>query len=312
MDMKKSNGTISNERLCSTIEYCTDTDNSFHIANVAINIFFCVPTVVINLILFVAVCRTSTLRTPSNILICALASTDLFVGLTTQPLYAVLLYSMTTNLPLSIKCVLQTMSHILGNVFVGMSFLTFTAISVDKLLMVHFHLRYNTVVTNKRITFCVLVFLAICAVLAVSNIFTMRDYTIKVTTLTTICFIVAFISYSKIYRTVIRHQKEIHDQTMAVATRGGNNKVLELARFKKRTFSMMCIYAIFLLFYLPYICSIVLIQILEHCLILEIKIFSGTLIFVNSLVNPVIICWKMREIRNAMKELVCFMCSKQN
>lgn len=99
---------------------------------------------------------------------------------------------------------------------------------------------------------------------------------------------------------------------MAVATRGETNKVLELARFKKRTFNIMCIYIVFLSSNIPFLCTAVLLwmQTEREVLILGVKNFAVTIIFFNSLVNPLLICWKMRDIRNAMKRLVCFMCRK--
>ncbi|XP_031560704.1 octopamine receptor beta-2R-like [Actinia tenebrosa] len=199
-----------------------------------------------------------------------------------------------------------------------MSLLIFTAISVDQLLMIHLHLRYNTLVTNKRTTFFLAALLLFSGVFTALNFFNQVVYVILIMMINCTCFITTFISYAKIYRTVIRHQHEIHDQAMAVATSGNsssnnNNTVLELARFKKRAFNTLCIYIIFLSSYIPYLCTVVLLRLQREraVLIFGVKNFAVTIIFFNSLVNPLMICWKMRDIRNAMKRLVnCFVCKK--
>ncbi|XP_031549312.1 melanocyte-stimulating hormone receptor-like [Actinia tenebrosa] len=316
--MDHENGNTSVDNVCGTFQsiwadYSDRLDRNVYIINATFSVIFCFPTVAINLILFIAVWRTSTLRTPSNILICVLAITDLCVGIV-EMIFAGLLFSMITNAIQTIKCVLAVLSRLLANMFAEMSFLTFTAISVDKLLMVHFHLRYNTLVTIPKILIAVTVISCLCGGIAALNFISIKLYTAFIAVITCTCFIVAFISYSKIYRTVIRHQQEIHEQTMAVATRGGNNKVLELARFKKRTFSMMCIYCIFLLFYFPYILIIIIMMTLkqENTTLAAAKIYSITFIFLNSFVNPLLICSTMREIRKAMRHMLSITKQKKN
>jgi hypothetical protein len=262
--------------------------------------------VAINLILLVAVWRTSVLRTPSNILICALASTDCCVGLV-EIIFAALLLSMVTNTTQSVKCVLAAMSRVLANLFAEMSFLTFTAISVDKLLMLHLHLRYNTLVTNTRVIIALAVVLGLSGAIATLNFLSIKIYTGTIVVLNCSCFIIAFISYTKIYRVIIRHQQEIHDQTWAVAVGCNNNdKLLEWARFKKRTFSMMFIYSVFLIFYFPYICIILIMMAVKQSetVVAAAKLYAVTFIFLNSMLNPLLICCTMREIKSAMKQTI--------
>lgn len=299
---------------------CTDlwndhsdkVDGRIYILTSVLNAIFCVPTFVINLILFLAVWRTSALRLPSNILISALAVTNFFVGLASQPTFVV------TNLSIivwhSAKCIAPYLSGTFANLFCCMSLLIFTAISVDQYLMIHLHLRYNTLVTNKRIIASLAVLLLFSSIFTALVFLHKVSYVILLIIINLSCFIITFLSYTKIYRTLIRHQREIHDQTIAVATNGDNTKVLELARFKKRTINMLCIYMVFLSSYIPYLCAAVLLRtkIDREELLLGVRKFAATIIFFNSLVSPLLICWKMRDIRNAMKRLVSFACSKHD
>lgn len=310
--METNTNNLSVQEKCPELwnEYSVKVDNNIYIITTVLNIMLCVPTFLINMIMFIAVWRTSALRMPSNILISALAVTNFFVGIASQPIFAINNLSMFVLH--SVKCVTLYLNGIFANLFCSLSLLIFTAISVDQYLMIRLHLRYNTLVTNKKTTFSLAALLLFSGIFTALSFLNKAAYVILLMIINCTCFIIAFISYTKIYRTVIRHQQEIHDQTMAVATRGETNKVLELARFKKRTFNIMCIYIVFLSSNIPFLCTAVLLwmQTEREVLILGVKNFAVTIIFFNSLVNPLLICWKMRDIRNAMKRLVCFMCRK--
>ena len=67
-----------------------NNDTSSFITNVvlgAINVPFCVFAFLGNLIVVIAVIKTPSLRRPSNILLCSLATTDCLTGLVAQPIF---------------------------------------------------------------------------------------------------------------------------------------------------------------------------------------------------------------------------------
>ena len=77
------------------------------------------------------------------IMVYGLALTDFLVGLVVQPLYI--------GKQLSRKSNLLALEASVGHSVCGVSFLTITAISLDRFLALHYHLRYFTVVTKSRI-----------------------------------------------------------------------------------------------------------------------------------------------------------------
>ena len=77
------------------------------------------------------------------IMVCSLALTDFLVGLVVQPLYI--------GQQLSRKSILLLLEASIGYSVCAASFLTITAISLDRFLALHYHLRYFTVVTKSRI-----------------------------------------------------------------------------------------------------------------------------------------------------------------
>ena len=115
----------------------------------SVNIFLSIAAFFGNLLMFVALHKETSLHPPSKLLYRNLAITDLCVGIITQPLAVTYLTSVVNRrwdiYYYSILAVFFS-SHTLCAV----SLLTFTAISVDRLLALLLGLRYRQVVTLKR------------------------------------------------------------------------------------------------------------------------------------------------------------------
>ena len=113
----------------------------------ALNSTLAITAFVGNLLIIVALQRVSSLHPPSNLLLGCLASTDLCVGLIAQPLHIAFL----TSPDHSIRCFyLNTAFNGMAVILGGVSLLTITAISVDRLLALVLGLRYRQVVTLRR------------------------------------------------------------------------------------------------------------------------------------------------------------------
>ena len=98
-----------------------------------------------NALVLAAILRTPSLRSvPSTIFLCSLAITDFLVGLVVQPYYiAMKLDHLTGGF---IFKAIYSMSFSLC----GVSLATITAISVDRLLALHYHMTYPNLMTTKR------------------------------------------------------------------------------------------------------------------------------------------------------------------
>ena len=121
----------------------------------AIHIFISVTAFLGNSVIIVAFQKVLSLRPPSKLLFRCLVSTDLCVGLISEHLIVIYL----TSPEHSIRCYyVSKIARIAGVIFCGVSLLTLTAISVDRLLALTYGLRYGQVVTLRRAR----VFVAIC------------------------------------------------------------------------------------------------------------------------------------------------------
>ena len=98
-----------------------------------------------------------TCHSASFVLLFCLAAADLLVGLLCQPVFvAYQIAELTDNF--SAYCILRMIQNISGWITSGVSFETLSGISVDRLLALTLHLRYNIVVTVQRILQAVFVF----------------------------------------------------------------------------------------------------------------------------------------------------------
>ncbi|KAL9958756.1 hypothetical protein ACROYT_G035814, partial [Oculina patagonica] len=95
-----------------------------------------------NTLVLAAILRTPSLRSPSMIFLCSLAVSDLLVGLVVQPIYIATNLTRDSSLDEAMKRMAIALC--------GVSLLTMTAISVDRFLALHYHMRYPNVMTTKR------------------------------------------------------------------------------------------------------------------------------------------------------------------
>ena len=100
-----------------------------------------------NAVIIAALRNVSTLHPSSKILLVCLACTDLGVGLISHPL---LIGYLMSEGHLKICSYLGIFFYTIGFTLCGVSLLTLTAISVDRLLALLLRLRYKDVVTVKR------------------------------------------------------------------------------------------------------------------------------------------------------------------
>ncbi|XP_068742399.1 adenosine receptor A3-like [Montipora capricornis] len=280
------------------------------IANGVFNALLCLTATILNSITIQAIRRTSSLPKPLKAFHLSLAVSDLCVGLIVHPLYVALMIIWSQN-STTIEHTTSTAFVVTSNLLFHASFLSVLALTVDRFLAITFHLRYQEIVTHNRAVFVVILLFLVSAFLsaAVALWFTREEIprTLKVETVCVIlCLIIIAILYCKIYLTVRRHRKQI--QVLQVREQNGRERANAAKRFKLAG-STFCVYLVFAVCYLPNICiNIVLINSGLSKTILHFKYYFWTLVLLNSSLNPLIYCWKMRDIRQSVIHilLVCY------
>lgn len=282
----------------------TGAYEGIQIANCAINVLLSYTAITLNTITILALRKTS-LSSPLKTLLLSLAVSDLGVGLLVQPLYvASFVMESEGNSPASYYFVIKSYDMIVVFLCVA-SFLGVTALSVDRFLAIHLHLRYQAIVTHKRVVASVVSIWVLSAVISQTALRIRQVTFLMFGTISVICLISSAFFYYKIYVTVQRHANQI--QVLQLQPRQGDNEMVEYnARLKKAAIGTFYVYLVFLICNLPNTLFFLIPRNLVHqsADLGTILSLADTLVFLNSSLNPLIYCWKMRHIRQAIMEML--------
>ena len=272
------------------------------IANCVFNNFLSYTAIMLNIVTIYAIRRTSSLSKTLKTLLLSLAFSDVGVGLFVQPLYT---FSLVKWLKLDRpSCNTYHVWNISSNLFSAASFLGVVAVSVDRVLAVHLHLRYQELVTHKlavTVVISIWVFSAFISLLVLWSSSATQNLVLLV--IAAIGFIVSFVVCTRIYLTVRRHKKQI--QSMQIQEIVQAREKANFTALIKSTVGLFYVYLVFLISYLPFFICIAVVRIYGSSIAFrKVFIFSWTLIFLNSSLNPVIYCWKMRHIRRVIIEML--------
>ena len=239
---------------------------------------------------------------PANIkkFFLSLAVSDLAVGLFAQLLYAVVL-KMAVDGGHNFDLLCPTILTVLGffsSLLACASFLNVTAIAVDRLPAITLHLRYQKLVTSKRIKMA-LISVWLTSGGAASLFVSLDIHNSMVAIIVGVVGILS-VAYIRIYRVARYHQNQIHSQLQHQ-----NAQAMELLREKKSTFNAVHFYVIFAACYLPYFYSATLLTTdSAQTSFLLVDYVTFFFVLLNSSLNPVVYCWRYREIRQIMKSTV--------
>ena len=274
------------------------------------NIFLAITATLGNTLIFLALGRGSCLHAPSKLLIRSLAFIDLCVGLISQPLAAVHAVSILTK-HLQIFQFTVVSSYVTSAVLSGVSLFVLTFISIDRLLALSLGVRYRQTVTTKRVRISVIVIWAINIANAVIR-FLGNRFVFYIICLAGIlfCVVVSTFCYVKICHTLRVQRKKVW-ATVSERRQPNESSRLHVERYKKTVSSALWVHFTLLACYLPY--SIVSgLKAITGDTFAVTEGFTGTLVFFNSSVNPVLYCWRMREVRQAVKETIRQYCGFSN
>ena len=266
----------------------------------ALNIFFLVTAFLGNTLILVALHKETSLHPPSKLLYRNLAITDLCVGIILEPV-AVTYLTSVVNERWDICFYADWAARFSGCILIAVSLLTVTAISVDRLLALLLGLRYRQVVTYRRICITANGFW-ILSIVGASTLFRNRRMTSWFQyTVTALGLVTTIFAYAKIFVT-LRHN-QIHVQNPSAQGQPSQAIPLNIARYRKAVYSALWVQGTLVICYLPYNVAVVLTP--QRAMPLSMYLarnFTVSMVYFNSSLNPLLYCWKISEVRHAVKE----------
>ena len=275
------------------------------VTNCAINGFSCYPATMLNIFTIYAFEKTITFSNKTlKTLLLSLAASDLGVGLVVQPLYIAYLamemeHVTENNLNYNniYKAFLLT-----ANTFGFASFFGVTALSADRFLSVHFHLRYRELVTHRRVVRVVISIWVISAFISLIRIFIPVKimYLIFVTVEFTCIISAAYFTF-KIYVATRSHTGQIRSQQVQRSSQNGEIGIAHVTNLQISAVITIALYLLFFFCYLPQMSVLFVTAVFGQSNFLKMLLHhTTTLAFLNSSLNPMIYCWKMRHVRKAV------------
>ena len=269
----------------------------------AVHILLSITAFLGNTLILVALHKESSLHPPSKLLYRCLATTDLLVGLVAQPLRVTYLIS-AVHEHLSLCHYAREASYITGVALCGVSLLTMAVISVDRLLALLLGLRYKEIVTLKRIYIIIASFWVLCLVASLCTIFDQRITALYALILVPLSLLISLASCTKILRTLRHHQAQVQNH---IQQQPSQPNALNMARYRKAVHSALWVQLALVFCYFPYF--IVAIVISESSpyppyLLEVIREIAVVLVYFNSTLNPFLYCWKISEVRQAVKRTI--------
>ena len=276
---------------------------SSYIANCVFNAFLCYTTIMLNIVTIHAIRKTSSMPKSLKILLLNLAVSDLGVGLVVQPLYiARLLIQSTSKTENSAVYKSTSLAFLIPANFLSFaSFFGVTALCIDRFLAIHLHLRYQELVTHKRVVASVIstwIFSAFLSLMRLMGLKKKERFVVYAAT-DILCLVATALLYFKLYLVVKHHANQI--QALQVPQAGQSEQTSNALSLRKFALGTFYVYLVFLVCYLPQVCNYVVTTVHgSNTSIKSFTRFTFTMVFLNSSLNPMIYCWKMRHIRHTL------------
>ena len=178
------------------------------------------------------------------------------------------------------------------------------ALAADRFLAVHLYLRYQELVTHKRVVAVVISIWIISAIPMLLSIWIPNAVGIFFVSVNSVCYLTTVFFYFKIYLAVRHHSNQIH-VLQAQLAKNNEGDLANAARERKAAVGTFYVYLVFLICYLPHTCTRIIHRSAgPSTMLLQFGLSTNTLILLNSSLNPLIYSWKMRHVRHAIMEIL--------
>lgn len=261
--------------------------------------------VIFNTVAILAIRRTLSLSKNFKILLLDLAVADAGVGLISQPLNLAILIAEIENHNFKYLQQINKIYQSTTTLLCVASFLGVTAVAADRFLAVYLHLRYEELVTNKRVTSAVTAVWTVSVIIALLWEFKQNIAFAITATFLMVCLIVIALFYFKLHLVVKYHTEQLMAQQIQCRENNEELERLNAERQKRSAFMIFYVYLALLICYLP-------ITIFNTLYFLGIEVppivavVCDILFVLNSSLNPLIYCWKIKHIRHAAKAILGF------
>ena len=263
-----------------------------------------------NALIMAAIWRNPSLRTPSYVLLAGLAFTDFCTGLLTQPFHVMYeLTGITGNIKMF--CIALVFTDGVNSYLTCLTGFVMTIIAVERWL----HMSRRSLLTVRRVIILYITF-GVCLIpfdacymysRYTENTSLLRAAIVIFLLSAALCFLLSIFAYFKVFRIIRQHQTQV--QT--------NQNAINMKKYRKSIFTILYILAISVISYLPYVCCVLIFSVIvgpddRTESVLAAANVCATLLLSSSFFNPLLYYWRIKEIRDNVRNIVRKLCCKEN
>ena len=300
--------TIFNANIVCSEEFTRGLDKQLICFSV-VNIIVAFTTIAANTLILIALPKVTSIHPPSKVLLRNLIVSDLCVGIVE---ITIVIYWISMVQEWWQICHDFYFAHLIGStVLFPVSLWTITAISVDRLLALILGLRYKQVVTVRRVyVFLIASWVCFGIGIVALGFYSNIAWEIFIAAGTLLCLMISIYCYTRIFLRLRNHQAQAHESAQGEA----NERIpVNITRYKKTVSTTVWLQLALIICFLPYGALSPFtyreIQTRQSSGFFLALYVAVTLMFFNSTLNPVLYCWKMNNVRQAVKDtlrqLVC-------
>ena len=288
---------------------------AFATTAILLNILSCPVTILMNVLVIMAVKTRPRLQSKYNILLACLAGTDLIVGAGSQPSFIAGQIYVIKGLSLIEYCRYHKKTYLIFLTPIRVSLFHLALISMERFVAIKYTFRYITIVTEFRLKMAVVSSWVIaCCPAILQNLSEEFDIFTRVANAFLGCFSISLLLYChfSVYFVTRRHEEKIKCEQVspqAAADFAKEKKALKTTRIITMTllvcFLPVNVHYLFLHVYFKSSSYIGHLLVLSHPVLVSV-------LWLNSLCNPIIYCYRNKTFRKTCKELLKMKCTNFN
>ena len=272
---------------------------AFFIFLIIVNLLTFPVTAVLNALVMISVQTKSRLRAhKSNVLLAFLALTDFTIGILVQPAFAAVLIMLLLNEPRG-YCVLKVLRHV--TFVVNASLFHLVLLTGERYIAMKHPFSYLTFVTEGRLLFASAMAWFLSISHSVLLLLSQPVFFICVTISSILSFAVISFCHVTVFGETRRHERQL-------AAQQATSEAREEFERNKKAFKLTSIILVLLILFvlIPSTLPVVLISYREFTPEAVYLFFSFTmsLVFLDSLLNPIVYALRLRQFRVAIIELL--------
>ena len=279
----------------------------FSLLSITLNVATLPFVVVMNALIIIVIKTRRRLQTMYNIMLASLAGTDLVVGIMSQPIFVAEEIFLLTGALLTEYCSIYRMTVWVYLSPASTSLIQLAILSVERYIAMKYSLKYDSIVTSTRLTVAIVFSWLIPTAQIIARFANslllrviMFYFSLSVSLLS---ILVIMYCHIVVYFVSRRHMKQIKSELFS------REDTVKFLSEKKALITTTIIIGFVFVSFIPSILFTIVRYVLPrgyYTLRLTVPLppFVTTCILINSFFNPVIYCWRNKELRKAFFELL--------